>query len=141
MTWFVFIVLFCAGYYYYMHKMLAARKAKAEQYLSEHPDAAKVYLQNGMKGLTHEATTVISVNDEPPQLFYEKMKQGVLLLPGTNILEVTYAWNKPGILRKNVTTTYEASKQEVEVEPGKNYRLGFDRDAESYTFEELPAPA
>lgn len=132
-----FVAIFAAGYYVYMRKTLAARRDRADAFLSEHPDAARVFLQVGMKGLSSDAITVISVDDNAPVFFSEGRKQGVLLAPGRHILEVAYAWTRPGILHKNVTTQVEPSRQEVEAEARKTYKLDFNREEEEYVFEEI----
>lgn len=138
MYWVIFVVLFAGGYYYYMQKMLKAKRDQADAFLASHPDAARVYLQTGMKGLTSDATTVIDVDGEAPVHFYEGRKQGILVEPGKRVLNVAYAWTRPGILHKNVTTEVEPSRQEVEVEAKKSYILGFDKKAEAFVFTEKP---
>jgi hypothetical protein len=47
-----------------------------------------------------------------------------------------YTYNRPGVLHKNVMTTYGPVKKDLAIEAGKNYTLGFDREAETFTFEE-----
>lgn len=118
------------------------KKKIAQDYLAKHPDAAKVYLKTGMKSwYSSEVTTVFFVNGEEPVHFYEGMSQGILLLPGRNVLDVAAGSTRPGILHKNVTTQVEPSKQEVEAEPGKSYTLGFNFKEEHYVFEEKAAKA
>ena len=134
----IFLIIVSVVYIPYMKKHMNNRKKTADDFLSAHPDAARVYLKTGMKGmLSSEETTIFSVNDQDPVFFYENRTQGVLLLPGKNVIEVAYGQTRPGILHKNVTTQITPSKQELEIEAGKRYRLGFNMDEKSYMFEEL----
>lgn len=138
---FFILVVACAAYYYFVvMKQIQRKKDDAEQFQRDHPEASKVYLKTGMTGLlTSEEVTILGVNDNEPVLFYEGLKQGFFLMPGKSVIEVSCSWTRPGVLHKNVTTEVAPSKQEVEAEAGKAYRLGFDRDAETYVFEELTA--
>jgi hypothetical protein len=61
---------------------------------------------------------------------------GFYLKPGTSTVEISYYHNRPGIFYKNVTTTTDTVKKEMETEPNKKYLLGFDRKAETFTLEE-----
>ena len=125
-------------YYVAVRVQLRKKKAAAEAFLAAHPDAAKVFTKMGLWGLYGELTA-IGVDDQPPTEFYEGLMagQGFLLLPGGHVVEATYAWTRPGILHKTVTTRIGPSKLEVVAEPGKRYRLSFNRREEQYRFEEL----
>lgn len=138
---FLILVIACAAYYYFVVlKQINRKKGDALQYKREHPEAATVYLKTGMASLfTSETITVLEVNGAEPVLFYEGTKQGFFLLPGKSVIEVECSWTRPGVVHKNVTTQIAPSKQEVEAEAGKQYRLGFDREAKTYVFEELAA--
>jgi hypothetical protein len=49
---------------------------------------------------------------------------------------MSYSSSRPGIIHKTVTKTYGPSKKELVIAAGKNYLLGFDREQETFTFEE-----
>jgi len=114
---------------------LRQMKGANQNFLKVHPDAAKIYLT--VKALiTSEVVTVFGVDGEGPQLFAEGAKSGFYVIPGSRIVEMSYTYSRPGVLHKNVTQTYGPVKKELAVEASKTYRLGFDRDQETFTFEE-----
>jgi hypothetical protein len=152
----LFIVAFLAVAYVVSTTMNRTRLQKQEAsnkvFLEKYPDAAKVYPYSWMS-ITSEAVQVHSVDGEPPEFFYEAGKlngiagiigsitgngnsTGFYLKPGTTTVEISYYHNRPGILYKNVTTSTDAIKKELQVEPHKTYRLGFDRKEETFTLEE-----
>jgi hypothetical protein len=111
-------------------------KSSNQQFLLEHPDAAKVYLTTRAL-ITSEAVTVLSVDGGKPEHFAETGKTGFYAVPGTRLVEISYTHNRPGILHKNVMTTVGPVKKELVVASGKQYLLGFDRSEENFTFAEL----
>ena len=137
---FLWVIIFLAVvvffYMPYMKKQMAKKQAVVDAFLAEHPEASKVFLSTGIKGLSSDQMTVLGVDGEPPMLFYDGRRQGVVLLPGQHVVEVAYGWTRPGLLHKNVTTQVEPSKQEVEIEARREYLLSYDRDGEHYVFEE-----
>lgn len=138
---FVVLVIACAAYYYFVvMKHMQGQKNKTDQFQIEHPDAARVYLRAGVKDIYFGGTmTVFHVDGEEPIRFHESLglKEGVLLLPGKRVLDVAYGWSRPGIVHKSVTTQIAPSKQEVEPEAGKSYKLTFDRSEKVYVFKEI----
>ncbi|MDO4713681.1 MAG: hypothetical protein Q4B28_03380 [bacterium] len=61
---------------------------------------------------------------------------GFYVLPGKHVVESSYFKQRSrGVV--NTNTTYEATKQEIEVVGSKSYRYGFDEKTESYFFEEF----
>jgi hypothetical protein len=131
-----------------LQKMEGSNKAFLEKY----PDAAKVY-PHSRASITSEAVQVYSVDGELPEYFYEAGKAGGIaailasvsgnnnfsgfyLKPGTSTLELSYYHNRPGFFYKNVTTTTDTVKKELNAEPNKKYLLGFDRKTNSFTLEE-----
>jgi hypothetical protein len=111
-------------------------KSSNQRFLIEHPDAARVYLTTKAL-ITSEAVTVTSVNGEKPEYFAEAAKSGFYLIPGSRLVEMTYTHNRPGVIHKNVTTTFGPVKKELTVAANKKYLLGFDRKEEIFTFTEL----
>ncbi len=124
----VIMVVYVPFMYMYMKK----KKAQAADFHAAHPNAAKVYITGVMQG----SLTVLSVNDDVPNNFYEGTKQGFFLLPGANVIEVQYTWSKPGIVHKTVTTTVGPNKIKVEAEPYKVYTINYDKSEEQYIFRE-----
>jgi hypothetical protein len=131
-------------------------EASNKVFLEKYPDAAKVYPYS-RTSISSEAVRVHSVEGEPPEFFYEAgtsngiaaiigsaiasitgngASSGFYLKPGTSTVEISYYHNRPGIFYKNVTTSTDTVKKELETEPNKKYLLGFDRKAESFTLEE-----
>jgi hypothetical protein len=115
---------------------LKKMKTSGQNFLAEHPDAVKIYLT--VKAfITAEAVTVHTIDGGSPSPFIEKGKSGFFAVPGKRIAEMSYTYSRPGLLHKTVTQTIGPAKKELLVEAGKNYRLGFDRTDETFTFEEL----
>jgi hypothetical protein len=135
-----------------LQKLEASNKIFLERY----PDAAKVYPYS-RGSITSEAVRVHSVDGGLPEFFYEAGKSsgvagiiatviagitgngnnaGFYLKPGISAVEMSYYHNRPGIFYKNVTTTTDAVKKELKVEPNKKYLLGFDRKTTAFTLEE-----
>lgn len=134
-TIFIVMALIIAGTFVFNGFRMKKLAASNRDFLRDHPNAAKVYL--AVKAfITSGAVTVISVDGAAPRLFMEAGKSGLYALPGSRTVEVQYTYNRPGVIHRNVTTTYGPVKKELRLESGKSYLLGFDRDAEHFTFEE-----
>ena len=110
-------------------------KQKKNVYFEQHPDAAKVYLATKI-GIASEAVRVLSVNGESPVLFTEGIKSGFYVKPGRASIEVMYSHTRPGVLYRNVTESTGNVPLQIDAEPGKTYRLAFDRSSEGFIFEE-----
>jgi hypothetical protein len=131
-------------------------EASNKIFLEKYPGAAKVYPYS-RASISSEAVRVHSVEGELPEFFYEagtssgivpaiaavianitgnSNTSGFYLKPGISTVEISYYHNRPGIFYKNVTTTTDTVKKELNTEPNKKYRLGFDRKAETFTLEE-----
>jgi hypothetical protein len=135
-TVFMVMALVIAGTFVFNMFRMKKLKSSNQNFLQAHPNAAKVYL-TARALITSEAVTVISVDGEGPQLFMEGGKSGFYAIPGSRSVEMQYTYNRPGVLHKNVMTTYGPAKKELQIESGKSYILGFNRDTESFTFEEF----
>jgi hypothetical protein len=109
-------------------------KSTNKSFLSQHPDAAKVYLTTKAL-ITAEAVTVHSVNDAAPIHFSEGGKTGFYVVPGKSTVAVSYTYSRPGVMHKTVTTSTDVVQKVPETEPRASYLLGFDRKAENFTFE------
>lgn len=117
-------------------------KQRVTNWLSEHPDAAKVYIGKassvtGMLASAAQHITVNSVDGERPLYFREKLSTGFYVTSGTHIVESSFSKTRPGFFYRSVTTTYGATKQEITVEASKSYNYFFNTKEESYGFEEL----
>jgi hypothetical protein len=110
-------------------------KTDGQNFLLEHPGAAKIFLS--VKALiTSEIVTVHSVDGEKPVYFSEGGKTGFYTTPGSRHVEISYTHSRPGILHKNVITTVGPVKKELIANTGKSYLLAYDRREEKFTFEE-----
>lgn len=123
-------------YIIWMPIYLKKRKRMQKDYLAQHPDAARVFLTSKAL-ITSEAVSVHQVNGDYPAMFTEGGKSGFYAKPGSNIIVISYSYTRPGVLYKNVTKSTGEVRQEIEVEAGCSYMLGFDRGEETFTFEEL----
>jgi hypothetical protein len=137
-NWFMFLVIGAAiaGSIVFGVVRLRGAKASNKNFLTEHPDAAKVYLV-AKALITTEAARVHSVNGGKPESFFEGSKSGFYLAPGRSSVEISYTYSRPGVLHKTVTTSTGAVKKELVAEANKSYFLGFDRKAQNFTFELL----
>jgi hypothetical protein len=135
-TVFMFMALVIVGTFVFSFIRMKKLKSSNQNFLQSHPNAAKVYL-TARALITSEAVSVISVDGEGPRLFMESGKTGFYAVPGSRNVEMQYTYNRPGILHKNVMTTYGPLTKELHIESGKSYILGFDRKAEIFTFEEF----
>jgi len=113
----------------YMNK----KKKQADKFLIQHPNAAKVYITGAMRG----TLTVLRVNDEAPNTFFEGAKQGFFLLPGESTIEAQYQWTRPGVMHKTVTTTVGPHKIQVTAQAQRKYNIGYDKSKETYDFIEI----
>ena len=112
------------------------QKVSNKSFLAEHPDAAKIYLT--VKAIVaSEAVQIFSVENSPPESFFEGTKSGFYLLPGQSVVEINYSYTRPGIMYKNVSQSTGLVKKTLEVEAYKSYMLGFDRKEETFTLEEI----
>ena len=95
----------------------------------------KIYLTTGFNAITSKTLSGrILSPDAYPTIAYEGTKSVIYALPGTVDVELTYSYTRPGVLHKNVTTTWGPTKLSLEVEKGKTYSLAFDKDEETFKF-------
>lgn len=139
-NWFLIALVCVAVAASLIFRFFAARKMKdnAANFLSVHPDAAKVYLKN-RQGFTMESVTVQSVNGQPPNQFIEGGKQGFYTAPGLCHAVVRYSYTRPGVIYRNVTKSTEEVEKVLECKPYKSYLLDFDRKQEMFLFSEYDA--
>ena len=140
--YFVLIPIVFIVYFAFVILKIKNDKQRVKSWLKEHPDAVKVYV-----GKTHSVTGVLatavqqiivnSVDGAPPLFFREKLSTGFYVTPGTHIVESSFSKTRPGFFYRSVTTTYDATKQEIKVEDSKSYTYLFNTKEEAYQFEEL----
>lgn len=118
----------------YMHS-----KSK-EKFESENPDASIMVIKDCQfhpLGFTNTVNCLNINGEAQPQISVGYGKRGYYILPGTNVLEMQYETQRPGILHKWVRTTYDPQKIQVEVEPKKKYAISYDKKQETFVFEEI----
>ena len=140
--YFVLIPIGFSVYFAFVILKIKNDKQRVKSWLKEHPDAVKVYV-----GKTHSVTGVLatavqqiivnSVDGAPPLFFREKLSTGFYVTPGTHIVESSFSKTRPGFFYRSVTTTYDATKQEITAEASKSYTYFFNTKEEAYQFEEL----
>ena len=140
--YFVLIPIGFIVYFAFVILKIKNDKQRVKSWLKEHPDAVKVYV-----GKTHSVTGVLatavqqiivnSVDGKPPLFFREKLSTGFYVTPGTHIVESSFSKTRPGFFYRSVTTTYDATKQEITAEASKSYTYFFNTKEEAYQFEEL----
>ena len=125
----VVLVFYLPALFVYMRK----KKQETADFMESHPEAAEVFI----KGVTQGTLTVMSVDDEVPKNFYRKGKNGFFLLPGENVLELHYSWQRPGIMYRTITTTIGPTKIKVYAEAYKKYNISYKKKEKEFVFEEL----
>lgn len=136
-TVYFFIILPIFAVFYVLYFIVKKRKdsANLQEWLSKHPNAAKVIYNKNIVALGY--ITVHSVDEEKPLFFRDGFKLGFYVAPGDHVIESSYTFSRPGVFYRKVTTTYGPSKQEITVDASKRYLYKFDRKDESYSFNEL----
>ena len=139
---YVVLFLFAISILYipYAMKMIKKKREEQDAYAGANPTAAKVYTKVGLGDLfSSESVVVSAVDGAPPVSFFDGIRegQGFFALPGKHVIEVEYSRTRPGVLHKTVTTSTGTTRQEIETEPGRRYRLGFRRDEKRFVLEEL----
>jgi hypothetical protein len=136
-NWYIVLALgvFIIGSVVYSIARLQMIRRSNKKFLLDHPDAVKVFLA-ARAFMTSETVTVSAVDGAVPQQFMEKGKIGFYAIPGKRVVEMQYTHSRPGILHRTVTQVYGPVTRELETLPGRNYLLGFDRKAQSFTFGE-----
>lgn len=104
-------------------RQMRRMKSKGSDFLSRHPNAAKVYLTK--KGLiVSEVVDVYSVNGEEPAQFTDGTSLGFYVLPGKCTVEISYTYTRPGVIHKTVSKSTDVVEKVLETEPRKSYVLG-----------------
>ena len=127
---YVMIAIFILAAVFSFVSIKMNKKALAK-WLAAHPDAVKIELSSGNNVITQKQLYARVISGEAA-IFNEKAKYIVCADPGDIVLEVTYTYTRPGVLYKNVTTTWGPAKVELNVEKGKDYLLSFDKKEEQF---------
>ena len=135
-VWIGIMAIAAVGSIIYSVMYFKKNKRDVATFLEKHPDASKIYMtQKGT--VTSEVIQILSVNGEKPLKFDEGMKGGVYVAPAKKVeLGLDYIYTRPGVMYKSVTKTTGLVNREVEVEANKEYKVGYDRKAQDFTFEE-----
>jgi len=126
--WLVGLLAFCILWWIVTAFLMKKKKNDNARFLAENPTAATIYFK-GRSSITSEKIVVYTVNGENARTFYKRGKEGVYLLPGQSVLELSYTYQRPGVMHKTVTETTDVVKKTVEVESRQTYLLSFDRKA------------
>ena len=136
------VIIFVIGYQIFMFIRANKRKKEMLEWLEKNPKAAKVYIAKTSSLLgsifTPSSIRLIAIDDNHPMTsFMEGFKQGFYLAPGKHRITSSFEKTRPGFFYKTVTTKYDSTTQEVEVEAEKTYIYSFDKKNEQYTFTEM----
>ena len=136
------VFIFAIGYQIFMFTRANKRKKEMLEWLEKNPKAAKVYIKTNSSLLasmfTPSSIRLIAIDDDYPMTsFTEGFKQGFYLAPGKHKITSSFEKTRPGFFYKTVTTKYDSTTQEVEVEAEKTYIYSFDKKNEQYTFTEM----
>lgn len=132
---YVIIGMFLFSGVYAIFYMKMNKQAK-EKWLDEHKGAVKVSLSSGTNLITSKQLLAEVVSGEAA-VFTDKTSYVVYAMPGDIVLRVTYSYTRPGVLYKNVTTTWGPAKVNFHLEPNKEYALTFDKKEEEFKLEEI----
>lgn len=127
---YVVIGIFVLSIAYAVVAMKMNKNALAK-WLAAHPDAVKIELSSGNNVITQKQLYARVISGEAG-IFSEKTKYIVFAEPGDIVLELSYSYTRPGVLHKQVTTTWGPEKVELTVEKGKDYLLSFDKKEEKF---------
>ena len=134
-NWYYFAacVAVCIGVAVYTVMNKKKARATGNTFLTEHPNAAKIYLT--LKTMdSYEPVKVHSVGGNAPAMFFEGPKSGFYLMPGKSDAEISYKYIVGSVAYKHATRSTGKVKKELVVEANKSYLLSFDRQAEKFTF-------
>ena len=128
--WFIAAIVFI--YIPLMWLYLKRRKQKGLDYAHRHRDAVKVYYDVDLTG----TLTVCGVDGSKPVFFFEGLRQGFYLLPGTHKIEVHYYWNERSLFTLSGYKDYNIGPEEldVQVEKHRAYSLGYDIQKGEFRF-------
>ncbi len=124
------MIVYIIGYTIFLKK----KKGDINKWLENNPGAVKVFLETKSNLVKNNTIQILSVDGKDPVLFYEATKVGFYLLPGTHVVESVFSSTRPGVLHRNVTTTYSPVKNELTVERDKTYTYTFDAKEQTYEF-------
>lgn len=111
-------------------------KNKAKKYLEENSDASKIIiLTSTFLGDFSNNLDVVKVDGKKPNIFCEKMKRGILVLPRKHVIEAEASWTRKKVF-KTVHTSTGHKKLEMEVEAKKCYSLKYNTEEKKFIFEE-----
>lgn len=111
---------------------MKVRHDNKKAFLAQNPDAARILAQQVTFAIKTKTLRIASVDGNTPIFFNSGIRNGVLVTPGKHVLEVSFETQRPGIMHRNVYTTYEPCKIEIEAEPHGNYELRFNEKQQSY---------
>lgn len=131
-TLYIIFGIFAVACYGFSMYFMKVRSDNRKEFLVQHPDAARIHAQRVAFAIKQKTLRIISVDGQQPVFFSSGMNQGVLVTPGSHVLEVSFETQRPGIMYRNVTTTYEPCKIEIEAEAYGNYELRFNEKAQNY---------
>ncbi len=133
LVWFIAAILFI--YIPFMYLWLKRRKDKAQAYEHENPQFVKIYIQ---RTELNDILTVVSINDAKPVMFAKGIQYGFYALPGKNVIYVTYQWITRSMtaLTGYETHTVDDEEMQVNIEAGKEYKLGYNHKSQKYELTE-----
>ena len=106
-------------------------KNALNKWMAAHPNAVKIELSSGNKVITQNQLYAEVVSGDAA-IFADKTKYIICAVPGDIVLNVSYSYTRPGVLHKQVTTTWGPAKVEFTVEGGNDYLLSFDKKEEQF---------
>lgn len=130
----VIMVLYFIGYLFYAKNS----RNKKQAYMEQNPTHSCVYCELAQKGIKSVQVSIHSIDGSAQTVWFnEGMRIAYMLAPGNHVIETTAETSRPGVMHKNVRTTYGPMKMEVEVKESRKYKIGFDVKAEEFTFTEI----
>lgn len=110
-------------------------KASKEKWLANHEGAVKINLETKTTIITQNSLYANVISGDAA-VFFENGKYIIYSMPGQTVLELTYTYTRPGVLYKNVSTTWGPSRIEINVKAGKEYTLTFNKKEEDFKLSE-----
>lgn len=131
-----FVIIFFVVALVYSIMFQRFQKNSKAKWIAEHPGSVIVHMKTGVNFITEKQLRATVVSGEA-SVFLEKGKHVVYSMPGKTVLELTYTYTRPGLMYKNVSTTWGPAKVSLNLEANKEYNLSFDKEKEEFVLEEI----
>ncbi len=133
--WIIFMAAFVTISVVFMVIKMKKNKSAKEDFLAQHPDAAKIYAMR--KGVvTSDTLTIHLVDDALPVALTEAGANGIYIAPGEHKIQISSTYTRPGVMYRSVSQSTGTVDKIVTIKPYAEYDLTFDRKEGTFSFDE-----